>query len=198
MPRSPLPPPPPPAHLRAWPDREALLADRGRAMEVLRGRWLGLGRLAVLWLSGALGALGWVLFTVPLQGLGRYGDRMVLIAAPVLVPLGLGALVAAALLAVRGVRRDREARRLMDAWRGLERDPGTDGRLRAPGLSLAWLLLSFVPCVLGLWASFGAAGAARTVADVVLGMGAGVVLWVTGMLGVAKAFSYRRWVLSRG
>lgn len=196
MSRPPLPPPP--AHLRTWPDREALLTDRARALAVLRGRWMGVGWLVVLWLLGALGALGWVLLTLPLQGLGARGDRMMLLVAPLLVPLGLGALVTAVLLVVCGVRRDREVRGLMSAWRGLERDPGVDARLRTTGLSLAWLLLSFVPCVLGLWVSFGTAGAARTVADVVLGMGAGVVLWVTGILGVAKAFSYRRWVLSRG
>ncbi|MFF3288210.1 hypothetical protein [Streptomyces sp. NPDC003023] len=37
MPRRTLPPPPPPAGIRAWPDDEALLADRRRAMgELLR------------------------------------------------------------------------------------------------------------------------------------------------------------------
>ncbi|OII68600.1 hypothetical protein BJP39_20750 [Streptomyces sp. CC77] len=190
-----LPPPPPPVHLRTWPGRDALVADRARALAVLAQRGLGFGRLVLLWLLGGTAALGWVLLTLPLQGLGPQGDRMMLMMAPVLAPLGLGALVTAVLLVVRGARRDREVYQRMGEWRALDRDPVADARLRAPGRSLAWLLLSLVPCVLGLWASFGSAAAARTVQDAVLGMGAGVFLWVTGLLGAAKAFRHRRWVL---
>ncbi|WP_231626383.1 hypothetical protein [Streptomyces apocyni] len=174
-----------------------MLADRATALQVLRTRGLGAGRLLLLWLMGALGALGWVLLTMPLQGLGPRGDKMMLMMGPLLVPLGLGALVPAALVMVSGIRRDREVRGLMDEWRDLDREPGADARLRAPGRSLAWLLLSFAPCALGLWVSFETAAAALTVPDAVLGMGAGVALWVTGLLGIAKAFSYRSWALSR-
>ncbi|MFF8845748.1 hypothetical protein ACF08N_24030 [Streptomyces sp. NPDC015127] len=183
--------------MSTWPNRTALLADRRIALDALRKRSLGLGRLALLWLVGTLGLVGWISFTLPLQGLGPNGDRMMLIAAPLLVPLGLGALVPAVFVMVRGVRRDREVRDLMDLWLELDRDAGLDARLRAPGFSLTWLLLSFVPCGLGLWVSFGTAAEARTIYDAVLGMGAGVVVWGTGLLGIAKAVAHRKWVLAR-
>lgn len=183
--------------MSTWPNRTALLADRRIALDALRKRSLGLGRLVLLWLVGTLGLLGWTSFTLPLQGLGPNGDRMMLIAAPLLVPLGLGALVPAVFVVVRGVRRDREVRELMDLWLELDRDAGLDARLRAPGLSLTWLLLSFVPCRLGLWMSFGTAAEARTIYDAVLGMGAGVIAWVTGLLGIAKSVAHRKWILAR-
>lgn len=192
MARLPLPPPPPPVGLRTWPDRTALLADRARALDVLRRRGLGLGRLAPLWGAGVLAAVGWGLLTLPLQGFGPYGDRMMLMMAPVLVPLGAGALAPAVVVVLRGVRRDRAVRALVDQWWRLDRAPGVDARLRAPGLVLAWLLLSFGPCALGLRAAFATAAEAGSPADVTLGMGVGVILWSTGLLGVARASGYRR------
>lgn len=59
MSRRTLLPPPPPEYIWAWPDREALLADRARAMGALIRFSIGVPRLLLLWLTAAGFAVGW-------------------------------------------------------------------------------------------------------------------------------------------
>ncbi|MFH8934468.1 hypothetical protein [Streptomyces griseosporeus] len=197
MPRTPLPPPPPPPFLRTWPDRTALLADRRRALEVLRRRSLGIHRLLLLWLLALATVIGWALLTLPMQQVEEH-DPLLFVVGPVCVVLGLAAIVPAVIGVVAGIRRDREIHGLLDAWLALDSHPLTDAGLRSPGLSLCWLLSSFAVCALGLWTAFAtAAGAAPGPVghEVFLGMGTGMILWLTGMLGAAKAVRHYRWAL---
>ncbi|WP_199550625.1 hypothetical protein [Streptomyces sp. N35] len=190
----PLPPPPPPGHIATWPDRSSLLADRSRALQALTGGGLGLGRLVLLWLTGLLALFGWGMLCMPLLWLGS-GDVMGFILGPVCALLGLAALVPAVIIVVRGARTDRRVRELTEAWIELDEERQSVRALRSPGLSLAWLLLSFVPCAGGLWVSFGGTHAANDRYEAVLALGAGTLLWVTGLLGIAKANGHRQWIL---
>ncbi|MFF2507900.1 hypothetical protein ACFVTY_31725 [Streptomyces sp. NPDC058067] len=197
-----LPPPPPPVHLRTWPDRHTLLTDRGMALAVLRTKHLGVGRLLLLWLCGAGAMLGWALLSLVIQQF-EDKDPLVFVMGPVFAILGLAALIPSVIGVALGIRRDRKIRELTDAWLALDSDPVSDARLRAPGASLAWLLSSVVLCALGLWASLGVAATAEpgrdTYGDVAFGMGAGLVMWLTGLVGIVKAVGYYRWALrSRG
>ncbi|MFI6939333.1 hypothetical protein ACIBI4_08690 [Streptomyces sp. NPDC050418] len=190
----PLPPPPPPTHLATWPDRAALLHDRGQALELLRRRNLGLGRLVLLWLTGLLAVFGWAMVAMPLM-LIRDKDPMFFVLGPLCVILGLAALVPAVLIMVRGARTDRRVRELTTAWLALDEERASAHALRAPWRSLAWLLLSFVPCAGGLWAAFGGAHAAHHAYEAALALGSGMGLWVTGLLGVAKAVGHYQWAI---
>ncbi|MEU6662155.1 hypothetical protein [Streptomyces sp. NPDC046821] len=198
MSRRPLPPPPPPPHLSTWPDRQALLAGRAMALDELRKRHLGLGRLLLLWLFGAGVLIGWALITLVV---GEFEDKdpLVFVLGPIFAVLGLGALVPSVIGIVLAIRRDRKIRELTNAWLALDSDPASEARLRSPGLSLTWLLSSLVLCVLGLWASFGtaaSAGPGRYVyATVAWGMGSGLIMWVTGLVGIVKAAGHYRWAL---
>jgi hypothetical protein len=198
MPRSPLPPPPPPHHVRTWPDRAALLADRRRTLEELRRHSLGVHRLLLLWLLALTAVIGWSLLVLPLRQIEER-DPVGFLLSPVFAVLGLAALAPSVVGVALGIRRDREIRRLLDAWLALDSHPLSDARLRSPGLSLVWVLSSFGVCATGVWAAFAAAAGAepgRTVqADVVLGMGVGMILWLTGLLGAAKAVRHYRWAL---
>ncbi|MEV7195845.1 hypothetical protein AB0N81_29160 [Streptomyces sp. NPDC093510] len=200
MPSRTLPPPPPPVHLRTWPDRQTLLTDRGMALEELRRRHLGVSRLLLLWLCGLGGVTGWALLIQPLRYIDDK-DASVFLLGPVLVILGLAVLAPAVIGVALGIRRDRRIRRLTDAWLTLDRHPTSDARLRSPGLSLLWLLSSLAVCTLGLWMSFTATAHAEpghdTYADVVLGMGVGLILWLTGLLGATKAAGHYRWALRK-
>ncbi|WPO71948.1 hypothetical protein [Streptomyces sp. KN37] len=200
MPSRTLPPPPPPPYLRTWPDRQALLTDRGLALHELRRRHLGVHRLLFLWLCAAAAVIGWALLMQPIK-LIEDDDATGIILGPVLAVLGLAALAPAVVGVVFSIRRDRRIRELADAWVTLDRHPASDARLRAPGLSLLWILSSLAVCALGLWVSFASAAYAepgrQTYADVVLGMGAGLILWLTGLLGAAKALGHYRWALRR-
>ncbi|MFF1687553.1 hypothetical protein [Streptomyces sp. NPDC058254] len=195
-----LPPPPPPVQLRTWPDRQALLTDRGMALRELRRTYLAVHRLLLLWLCGFGGVIGWSLLVLTLQ-LIEDKDPLAFVFGPVFVILGLAALAPAVVGVVLGMRRDRKIRELTDAWVALDTDPSTDARLRAPGASLTWCLSSLVLCALGLWASLGAAAYAEpgqdTHSDVALGMGAGTILWLTGLIGVRKALGHYRWAVRR-
>ncbi|QIJ64291.1 hypothetical protein [Streptomyces sp. JB150] len=198
MPRSPLPPPPPPPHLRTWPDRAALLADRGRALEELRRRSLGVHRVLLLWLLALAAIIGWSLLILPLQQLEQK-DPLGFVLGPIFAVLGLASLTPSVIAVVIAVRRDHRIRQLIDAWLALDSHPPTDARLRSAGLSLFWMLSSLMVCGIGLWASFASAARAEpgrsTYADVVLGMGIGMILWLTGLIGVVKAVRHYRWAL---
>ncbi|MET7696114.1 hypothetical protein [Streptomyces sp. NPDC005485] len=195
MPRSSVPPPPPPPHVRTWPDRAALLADRRRALEELLRRSLGVHRVLLLWLLALAAIIGWSLLVLPLQQIEQH-DPTGFILGPVFAILGLAALAPSVVAVVLAVRRDRKLRELLDAWLHLDSHPPTDARLRSPGLSLFWFLSSIVVGAIGLWASFAAAGTRKTYfSDVVLGMGIGLILWMTGLIGVVKAVRHYRWAL---
>ncbi|MEU1147185.1 hypothetical protein ACFYO9_04820 [Streptomyces sp. NPDC005863] len=198
MPSRTLPPPPPPVYLRTWPDRQTLLTDRGMALEELHRRHLGVGRLLLLWLYGLGGSVGWALLVQPLQMLADK-DSSGFLLGPVLGALGLAVLAPSVIGVVYAVRYDRRIRHLSAAWLALDHHPASDARLRSPALSLLWLLSSLAVCTLGLWASFAAAAYAEpgrdTYADVVQGMGVGLIVWLTGLLGAAKAVGHYRWAV---
>ncbi|MFF1716215.1 hypothetical protein [Streptomyces sp. NPDC058268] len=200
MPRRTLPPPPPPVYLRTWPDRNALLHDRGMALEDLRRRSLGVHRILLLWLLALGCAIGWALLTVPLEMIEDH-DPLAFVMGPICAVLGLGALAPSVIGVVIGIRNDRKIRELTDGWLALDSHPASDSALRSPGLSLCWLLSSLTVCALGLWASFAAAAYAEpgrdSYSDVALGMGAGLILWLTGLIGVVKAVGHYRWAIRR-
>ncbi|MBD0710080.1 MULTISPECIES: hypothetical protein [unclassified Streptomyces] len=195
-PRTPLPPPPPPAELRSWPDRDALLADRARALDELGRRLLGGGRLALFLLWFLLLELGWSLIGVLIIALGLpLVDPFSVVFGVVTTALGIGILVPAVWLTVRSLRQDRTVRERLAQWAALDRHGPTDARLRAPALSACWFLLSSLLCGLGLWTGF-AVPAGATHEDgyglVVYGMGAALILWITGLTGLAKAVGHYR------
>lgn len=198
MPRSALPPPPPPPHSRMWPDRAALLADRGRALEELHRCSIGVHRVLLLWLLALSAIIGWALLVIPLQQLEER-DPLGFLLGPVFALLGLAALSPSVITLAHAIRRDHRIRQLLDAWLQLDSDPETDAGLRSPGLSLFWLLSSVALCVIGLWASFASAAGAepdRTrYSDVALDMGIGTILWLTGLIGVIKAVRHYRWAV---
>lgn len=196
--RSPLPPSPPPVEIRSWPDREALLADRDVVLGELVRMHVGPGRLGLLWMWAALAALGWSLVGTGLIMFEQTYDVISAIGALVSLVIGVALLVPSAVFVALGLSRDRRVRQLLLEWGALDRDPARDLRLRRPGASLAWLLASFVLCAVGLFAcTAGPAGA--TAGDpyglVVLLMGVGLIAWVTGLIGITKALTHRRWVV---
>ncbi|MFD7873168.1 hypothetical protein ACFV5G_03410 [Streptomyces sp. NPDC059766] len=198
MPGSMLPPPPPPPHDRTWPDRGALLADRWRALEELRGHSLGVHRVLLLWLLALAAVIGWSLLVLPLQQ-RQEADATGLVLAPLFVLLGLSALTPPVVAVFLAIRRDRQLSGLLDAWLALDSHPQTDARLRSPGLSLFWLLSSSAIGATGLWASLATAAGAEpgrsAYGDVALRMGIGTILWLTGLIGVVKAVRHYRWAL---
>ncbi|MEU2281324.1 hypothetical protein ABZ614_04995 [Streptomyces sp. NPDC013178] len=198
MSRATLPPPPPPPYLRTWPDRSTLLADRQRALEELHRRSLGVHRVLLLWLLALAAIIGWSLLVLPVQQFEEK-DPTAFLLGPVFALLGLAALAPSVVAVVLAVRRDHQIRQLLDAWLALDSHPLSDARLRSPGLSLFWLLSSLAVATTGLWASFATAAGARpgrsTYAEVALGMGIGTILWLTGLIGAAKAVRHYRWAL---
>ncbi|WP_326767259.1 hypothetical protein OG978_24595 [Streptomyces sp. NBC_01591] len=197
--RAQLPPPPPPVEIRSWPDREALLADRAAVLGELVKAHVSPGRLAMLWLWGALCAFGWLLVGSALITFEESYDVISAGIGVILAAVGAGCVVPAVILVVIGLRRDRRIRRLLDAWGGLERDPARDAVLRMPGASLAWLLMSFALCAVGLYTCIAVPaggvldGSAYGLAALVMGLG--LICWIIGLIGVVKAFAHRRWVL---
>ena len=198
MPSSVLPPLPPPAHLRAWLDDAVLRADRARFLTDLSRRSLGIGRLLLLWAVAAVFVLGWTFVTMAWTTLERH-EFFPYVHGLIYAVLGVGVLIPAGFWFVRGVRQDRQVRRLLHAWVETDRDPVADARLRAPGLSLVWLLASGALCAFGLWVTFVAALAARpgltTYGGIAHVMGTGQILWITGLLGLAKAVVHYRWAV---
>ncbi|WP_406501198.1 hypothetical protein OHA04_16180 [Streptomyces sp. NBC_01590] len=197
--RAQLPPPPPPVEIRAWPDREALLADRAAVLGELVKAHVSPGRLAMLWLWGALCPFGWLLVGTALVTFEESYDAISAGIGVIIAAMGACCAVPAVILVVVGLRRDRRIRRLLDAWGGLDRDPARDAALRMPGVGTAWLLMSFVLCAAGLYACFAVPasgvlnGGAYGLA--VLVMGLGLTGWIIGLIGLVKAFAHRRWVL---
>ncbi|MEU9862639.1 hypothetical protein AB0D99_17380 [Streptomyces sp. NPDC047971] len=195
--RTPLPPPPPPAEIRSWPDREARLADRARAMAELTRRLIGGGRLMVFLVWLATLQLGWGMCGSALIVLEESPDPISVLFASVFAALGLGALVPAVFFLARGVRRDRLARERLVLWAALDSDRATDARLREPVLSVVWLLLSIALGAVGLWVSFAAPaemvgpgrGGYGTAAYL---MGAALGLWIGGLIGTTKAIGHYR------
>ncbi|MFJ5828697.1 hypothetical protein [Streptomyces sp. NPDC093089] len=199
-PRMPLPPPPPPAELQSWPDREARIADRALALDALGRRLLGVGRLATFLAWCALLQVGWALVGVLLISLGGpMPDPLTVLTGVFATVLGVGVLVPAGWLTVRSLRRDRTVRELLVRWAALDRHGPTDARLRAPALSACWLLLSSAMCAVGLWLGFAVPLGTRWEDGgyglVAYGMGAALILWVTGLTGLTKAVGHYRFAV---
>ncbi|MFS0692541.1 hypothetical protein [Streptomyces nitrosporeus] len=195
---SPLPPPPPPEGIRTWPDREALLRDRAVVLGELVRLHIGPGRLGLLVLWAALAALGWSFVGTGLIAFEEGYDVISLIIGLVCLVAGAAALVPAVVLVAVGVVRDRRVRPLLDAWGALDRDPVRDLPLRAPGVSVVWMVLSFLLCAAGLFCCVVAPASAvpgEPYGLVALMTGLGLIAWVTGLIGLVKAFAHRRWVL---
>lgn len=199
MPRRDLPPPPPPAHLRAWLDEGTVRADRARFLQDLRRRSLGLGRLLLLWAVAAVFALGWSFVGMALMSFEVPGDPFAYVFGLIFALLGAGVLIPAGFWFAWGAKRDRRVRQLLCAWAESDRDPAADARLRAPGLSLTWLLASFALGAFGLYVTFGSAASARpgesTYGEVTYFIGLGMILWITGLLGLGKAGAHYRWAV---
>ncbi|MGW7195375.1 hypothetical protein [Streptomyces chryseus] len=201
--RTPLPPPPPPEHLRAWPGPEAMRADRARALDELTARGLGPGRLVRFWLLVGGAVLGWGTVGAALRAFEGPGDPLTAVFVAAFGALGLAGVVTCWIFLGMGVRRDRTIRQLLAGWARVGRDHGFSAApWRVPGLSLAWLLSSAVVCGLGLWSSLGFAVTARpgsdTYVDAVFFIGLGVILWVAGLIGAAKAVGHYRWAVRVG
>ncbi|WP_405795609.1 hypothetical protein [Streptomyces sp. NBC_01506] len=191
--RSPLPPPPPPEHVRAWPDRRALLADRARAIGELRRRGLAVAPLLLLWAYGLVAALGWAFCSL---GLGSFEERGAgYVTGVVELTLGLIFLVPAVIGIGFGVAKDRTVRGRLDAWAALGPDPENDHRLRAGARSAVWLGLSGVLCVIGF--ALAVTGVAQPsspgVGETAYLVGTGVIALVIGALGVLRAVGHQRW-----
>lgn len=197
--RGPLPPPPPPVHLRSWPGRDALLADRHGVLADLGRRSLGAGALALFWLLVAGVQLGWALIGAALTSADGGFDPIGAVLVAVLATLGLGIMLGAGIVLGILVRRQRVMRGLMVRWAELESDPAGDARFRMAGPSLWWLLTSFVACAVGLWIALVVPATAEagedTYMEVVYGMGAGTVFWIAGLIGGARAVEHYRWAV---
>jgi hypothetical protein len=200
--RAPLPPPPPPVEIRSWPDREAMLADRAVVLGELVRMHVGPGRLGLLWMWAALAAIGWSLVgagIVIFEQAIDLVDFTSVVGGIVSLVIGVAVLIPAAVFLWVGVSRDRKVRSLLTAWGALERDPERDRRLRMPGTSLAWLLLSFALGAVGLALCVIVPASARpgreTYGMVALVMGVGMVAWLTALSGAASALAHRRWVV---
>ncbi|MFK4225097.1 hypothetical protein [Streptomyces sp. NPDC019890] len=195
-----LPPPPPPAEVRCWPDREALLADRAKAMAELHRLSIGVPRLLLLWLLACGLAVGWGLVGAALKTFEESRpDALSALFGVIFACTAAGFLIPTGIVMGLGVRRDKTVRERLTQWSSLDRDPTNDARFRSPGVSLCWFVPSFLLCTLGLWLSFATPATAErgqeTYADVTMLMGLGLILWLTGLLGIAKAVSHFRWAV---
>jgi hypothetical protein len=197
--RLPLPPPPPPPHIRSWPDRAALLADREAILGYLATRSLGTGALVAFWLLVAGAELGWGMSGSALVSLSSGSGMFAVAVVAFLGTVGAGSLLAAAAVLALLVRRERRVRRLMEQWGALDSDPEADRRFRLPGLSLWWLLTSFLAGAVGLWIAFAVPAGARagedTYAGVAYAVGAGTILWIAALIGGGRAVRHFRWAL---
>lgn len=176
-----------------------MLADRALILRALVGMHLGPGRLGVLVMWAGLAAFGWLLVGSGLVIFEQAADFFSGIAGVLSLLFGAGALIPAVVLGSLHIARDREIRALLVEWGALGRDPERDRELRLPGMSLVWLLLSFVLAAGGLALCVIGPASARPGDDsygmVALIMGLGMVAWLTGLIGAVKALTHRRWVL---
>ncbi|MFI6690293.1 hypothetical protein ACIBLA_00750 [Streptomyces sp. NPDC050433] len=198
--RTELPPPPPPVRIRTWPDEQALLADRAGILAWLVGRGMGAVRLAQFLLLVAGVQIGWLMVGGAVRAVVQeVVDPFGLIIGAVIGALGVGVMTAAGIVLGLLLRRDAAMHRLTRQWGALASDPAGDARLRLPGLSLCWLLVSFLVGALGLWLSLETPATARrgedTYVEVAYVMGAGALLWIAGLIGVVKAVTHYRWAV---
>lgn len=179
-------------------DEAAVRADRAFFLRELGRRSLGPGRLLLLWAVSAVFALGWSFVGMAVMAF-EARDPLSAVFGLVFGLLGVGVLIPAGFWFAWGARQDRQVRRLLSAWAEADRDPAEDSRVRAPGRSLTWLLSSFALGAVGLWVTFGVAVSARPVEDtygeVTYYMGLGMILWITALLGTAKAAAHYRWAI---
>uniref|UniRef100_A0AAU3GRZ4 Serine/threonine protein kinase n=1 Tax=Streptomyces sp. NBC_01401 TaxID=2903854 RepID=A0AAU3GRZ4_9ACTN len=196
---SPLPPPPPPVEIRTWPDRDALLRDRALVLGELVKMFIGPGRLGILWMWAGVAALGWSLAGSAFLMFEDAYDTLGVVPGVICLAIGVAVLIPAAVLMAVGVARDLRVHRLLVEWGGLDRDPRGDMALRRPRASLAWLLMSFALCAVGLFGCVAVPATARageeTYGLVAWLVGLGFIGWLTGLTGILKAVSHRRWVL---
>ncbi|RST20567.1 hypothetical protein EF908_26875, partial [Streptomyces sp. WAC04770] len=169
--------------IRSWPDREAMLADRALILGALVRMHIGPGRLGVLVMWAGLAAFGWLLVGSGLVMVEQAAaDFFSGIAGFLFLLLGAGALIPAVILVGLHLARDREIRALLVEWGALDRDPERDRELRLPGVSLVWLLLSFVLAAGGLALCVIGPASARpgddTYGMVALVMGLGMIAWL--------------------
>ncbi|MEW1721140.1 hypothetical protein [Streptomyces sp. NPDC093109] len=182
-------------------DREALLADRDRVMAELARRGLSVGRLAVLWLLGAVAVGGWAAVGLAVRSLEDGG--LGLGTGVVSLALALVLLVPAAIGAGRWLSVGRDVRQRLDEWAALDRvtDPG----LRVHERCVGWLLPSVALSLLGLATILPAcvaiteATAASTAPEsftlggVAYSLGLGVTVLLTGLLGLFQAVDHQLW-----
>lgn len=165
----------------------------------LNRRMLG-GKRLTLFLLALLGLqFGWGFVGAGILSLDGLVDPLTAMAGAVTACLGLAVMVPLVVVVTLGLRRDRVLRARLLEWAALDPAPVRDARFRAPGMNLAWLLLAFAQCAAGLALSFAVPALARagstTYGEVAYAMGAGVILWVHGLIGGAKAVGHRRLVL---
>lgn len=176
-----------------------MLADRAVVLGELVKTHVGPGRLGLLWMWAALAATGWSVVGSGIVFIEQGADFFSGIAGVVSLVVGAAVLIPAVVFACVGISRGREVRVLLDAWGALDRDPERDRRLRMPGMSLTWLLLSFVLGAVGLALCVIGPASARpgreTYGLVALMMGVGMVAWLTALVGGVTALAHRRWVV---
>lgn len=185
--------------IRTWPDRDALLRDRALILGELVKMFIGPGRLGILWMWAGIAALGWSLAGSAFLMFEDAEDALGVVPGVICLAIGAVVLVPAAVLMAVGVARDLRVHRLLVEWGGLDRDPRGDMVLRRPRASLVWLLMSFVLCAVGLFGCVAVPATARageeTYGLVAWLVGLGFIGWLTGLTGIVKAVSHRRWVL---
>lgn len=185
--------------MRTWPDDRALLADRAGILGWLVQHSMGPARFTQFVLLVAGAQFGWLLVGEVLRALNEGADVFSVLLGALLAAFGLGVMVAAGIVLFLLVRRDGAMRRLIHEWAILASDPERDARLRLPGMSLCWLLVSFVAGAFGLWLALETPANARrgddTYAEVAYVIGAGTLLWIAGLIGVTKAVAHYRWAV---
>ncbi|MEV5507752.1 hypothetical protein [Streptomyces orinoci] len=143
--RLPLPPPPPPPEIRAWPDRQALLADRARALREGTRVALSLRELLMVAFLACWLTLAWYLCAT---GTRHYLDQQGWRSYVPWLFLGVLFLTGAAGSAALTHRRDRQLRQLLTLWQDLDHDPASVRRWSCPLHTLAWAAGSAAFCAL--------------------------------------------------
>lgn len=177
-----------------------MLADRAGILGWLVGRSMGYARLAQFLLLVAAVQFGWLIVGEVLRTLDKgMPDPFSLMLGAFLAAFGLGVMTAAGIVLGLLLRRDAAMRRLTHQWAALGSDPVGDARLRLPGVSLCWLLISFLAGAFGLWLAVETPATARrgedTYAEVAYVIGAGTLFWIAGLIGVTKAVAHYRWAV---